>query len=80
MNYINQDGREIIQERDSITVDGVRYEIPQWAQRGNNIKVRGDQIIVNGFRFDPDTGRFTKRFPFWILAVIGAVTYIIISL
>lgn len=80
MNYINQDGREIIQEHDSITVNGVRHEIPKWARRGNSIKVLGDRIIVNGFRFDPDTGEFTKRFPFWILAIIGIVTYMIISL
>jgi len=63
MNYIKQNGYTIIQRNDAIEVNGKSYNMPSWVKKKNKntLTVKNGKIIINGARFNPETGEFKRK-------------------
>ena len=61
MNKTTQNGSEIIQTKDKLTVNGKTYYIPKHVQsKSSSVKLINGKMIINGYDFNPNTGEFSK--------------------
>lgn len=78
MNKISQDGVDVILDSDRITVNGVEHLLPESVKRSkSHLTVKGGRITVNGFVFNPETGEFSRDIPWFLIAALAAILYLI---
>ena len=87
MNSITINGKSLIVNDDTITVDGKDYEIPKHIRSrfGNSSSIIGGKIYINEYRFYPKTGKWSisylkfikyGKILMWIGIIVGVILLI----
>lgn len=80
MNNVSQNGVKVTQTSDSIVYNGVEYPLPDYVKRSgkNSMSMVNGKVVINGYNFDPNTGKFTKNYTYTfyiVLMLVAAIIY-----
>ena len=60
MNYISQNGKEILLDNEYLYYLGEKYPLPKICKNGSRVAMINDKVFINGYEFKD--GKFKKTF------------------
>ena len=58
MNYMSQNGKEIIIDNNNLYYQGEKYPLPKICKSGSRVTMINDKVFINGYEFKD--GKFKK--------------------